>query len=199
MGNINFHTKEILLKIVYYGPGLCGKTTSLKAIHVAVPEDKRSSLISLDTETDRTIHFDFLPIAMASMRGFDVRLQLYTVPGQVFYASTREIVLRGADGVVFVADSQRSRAEGNQISLDDLRGNLERQETSLDELPLVLQYNKRDLPDLLSIEELNQQLNPMGAPVFPTVASTGEGVHEALQTISKLAIKYYVAKNQIRT
>ncbi len=198
MGQISFHTKEILLKIVFYGPGLCGKTTTLRHIHGTIPAHKRPAMVSLDTETDRTIHFDFLPMHVAQLRGFDVRLQLYTVPGQVFYGATREIVLRGADGVVFVADSQRSRMEGNQISLDDLATNLKKLGSSIEALPIVLQYNKRDLPDILTVDEMDALFNPRGVLSFPTSATTGAGVAEVLKEISSQTIKHYVSMNRVR-
>jgi signal recognition particle receptor subunit beta len=199
MGNINFHTKEILLKLVYYGPGLSGKTTTLQHVHQSLPEENRPVLVSLDTDTDRTIHFDFLAVALTRLRGFDIRLQLYTVPGQIFYANTRKIVLSGADGVVFVADSQRSRREGNQASYADLVANLLELRSPIETLPLVFQYNKRDLPDIATVDELNQDLNGLGAPVVLTVAETGLGIDEALKEVSKLAIKNYVSVNKMRT
>jgi signal recognition particle receptor subunit beta len=198
MGTVNFHTKEIQLKIVYYGPGLGGKTTTLQFIHNSIPEHKRSPLLALDTETERTLHFDFLPVALTQLRGFDLRLQLYTVPGQVFYGAIREIVLRGADAIVFVADSQTARQDGNRISLEDLQQNLARQGVNLEHMPMVIQYNKRDLADISPIEELEAQLNPFKAPWFPTVATQGEGILDSLKTISRLALRDYSKKNLLR-
>jgi signal recognition particle receptor subunit beta len=197
VGSVNFHTKEIVLKVVYYGPGLCGKTTTLHALHRALPEDKRPNLVSLATETDRTLYFDYLPLLAARVRDYAIRLQLYTVPGQVFYRSTREIVLRGADGLVFVADSQREMRDGNLVSLDDLRENLEKQGRSIDSVPLVFQYNKRDLSDILEIDELQSQLNYLDVPFFPTIAAKGEGVGQALTEITKRTVKDFVTHNKL--
>lgn len=185
---INPLAREISAKIVFYGPGLSGKTTSLQFIHDNLKVGHKGDLISLATEGDRTLYFDFLPIQLGRIRDLNLRLQLYTVPGQVFYGATRQLVLDGADGVVFVADSQNSAQERNVESLRDLENNLVRMGTRLSEIPLVIQYNKRDLPDCDSVEKLRTLLNPHQAPDYPTCASTGEGVLEALKTITRLVM-----------
>lgn len=183
MSVLNPLARELSAKIVFYGPGLSGKTSSLQYIHSTLHSTLRGELLSLATEGDRTLFFDFLPVQVPKIHGLGLRLQLYTVPGQVFYGATRQLVLDGADGVVFVADSQTAAHERNLESLDDLRSNLRRLGTSLDDLPFVLQYNKRDLPDVLSVEQLRRELNPSGAPDFETCASTGQGVTAALKAI----------------
>jgi signal recognition particle receptor subunit beta len=183
---INPLAREISAKIVYYGPGLSGKTTSLSHVHATLKPTHRGELISLATEGDRTLYFDFLPVQLGKVRDLDVRLQLYTVPGQVFYGATRRLVLEGADGVIFVADSQRDAQERNIESLNDLEENLREFGRSVDEIPFVIQYNKQDLPNCEPISELRRTLNPHGVPDFPSVASTGEGVTEALKTVTKL-------------
>jgi signal recognition particle receptor subunit beta len=155
----NYATKELTAKVVYYGPGLCGKTTNLQWIHEKVPIKNKGKMLSLSTETDRTLFFDFLPIELGQIRGMRTRIQLYTVPGQVFYNATRRIVLKGADAVVFVADSQEAMVDANIESMENLRQNLEANEINPDEIPMVLQYNKRDLPNALPIEILNERLN----------------------------------------
>jgi len=180
VSRINPLSREIAAKIVFYGPGLSGKTTSLQHIHDHVRPGQRGELISLATEGDRTIFFDFLPLAFERVRGMTLRLQLYTVPGQVYYAATRKLVLNGADAVVFVADSQEAAAERNRESLEDLEANLAALGYGLPNFPLVIQYNKRDTPGALPVAELNRQLNPHGLPAFETCALTGEGVFAAL-------------------
>ena len=180
MSSVNLYTKEISLKIVYYGPGLGGKTSSLQYIHRAIKPDARGQLVSLSTGVDRTLYFDFLPVKLPKLRGYTVRVQLYTVPGQVHYNSTRKLVLTGADGIVFVADSQRPRGEANVESFQNLRDNLREQGLSLERMPHLLQYNKRDMPDLLSVQELDAALTPHRAPTFETSATKGGGVFEAL-------------------
>ena len=152
MSFINYSSKEINCKIVYYGPGLCGKTANLQLIYTKTGEDRKGKLISLATETERTLFFDFLPLSLGDIKGFKVRFHLYTVPGQVFYAASRKLILKGCDGVVFVADSQVERAEANLESLDDLRINLEEHGFDLDTMPMTIQYNKRDLPNVLPVE-----------------------------------------------
>jgi mutual gliding-motility protein MglA len=186
---LNPLAREISAKIVYYGPGLSGKTTSLHAIYGAVRPERRGELVSLATETDRTIFFDFLPLHVERVRGLGVRFQLYTVPGQVFYAATRKLVLAGADGVVFVADSQPAASDANLESFDSLRANIAELGFDLEEFPLVFQYNKRDLPNATPTSELSAMLNFLGAPEFPSCATTGDGVISALREITKLAIK----------
>ena len=188
MSSVNLYAKEISVKIVYYGPGLGGKTSSLQFIHGTIKPDSRGQLVSLATGVDRTLYFDFLPIKLPKLRGFTVRVQLYTVPGQVHYNSTRKLVITGADGVVFVADSQKARREANVESLANLRENLEEQGVSLEKLPLVLQYNKRDLPEILTLPQLEAELNPRRMPFFETCATSGRGVFEALKSVTTLAL-----------
>lgn len=185
---INFYTKEISVKIVYYGPGLCGKTTSLQTIYGSLPADRRPQLVSLATEVDRTIFFDFLPVTAYRIKDFNVRLQLYTVPGQVFYNATRKLVLNGVDGIVFVADSQRAMRESNLESLQNLNENLLDLGLEAENVPTVLQYNKRDVPDTMPVGEMDQLYNPRGLPSFATVATAGHGIFDALKTISQLVV-----------
>lgn len=185
---VNFMSREINCKLVYYGPGLCGKTTNLKFIYERANPDNRGKLISLATETERTLFFDFLPIDLGNVRGFKVRLQLYTVPGQVFYDASRKLILRGADGVVFVADSQEMREEANIESLENLEENLKEHGLQLDKIPFVVQYNKRDLPEVTSVEELHKLLNPTDCPEHEAVARTGLGVFDTLKSVAKLIV-----------
>lgn len=186
MAFVNFSTREILVKIVYYGPGLGGKTTSLQYIYNSLPGTHRGKMISLATDEDRTIYFDFLPVYLGKLQGFTVRLQLYTVPGQVRYNQTRRLVLKGVDGVVFVADLQRHRKFSNIESYQNLEENLAYYGLQLAQLPHVIQYNKIDLPNIMPVEELNETLNKYQAPYFRTCATTGEGILDALTTISKM-------------
>ncbi len=188
MSFINYASREINCKIVYYGPGLCGKTTNLQFVYGKTAPEAKGKMISLATETERTLFFDFLPLMLGEIRGFKTRFHLYTVPGQVFYDASRKLILKGVDGVVFVADSQEERMDANIESLDNLRSNLEEQGYDLDKLPYVVQYNKRDLPNIISIEELRRDLNPTGVPEFEAVASTGEGVFETLKAVAKLIL-----------
>ena len=185
MSFINYSSREINCKIVYYGPGLCGKTTNLQFVFKKTNPDQKGKLISLATETERTLFFDFLPLALGDIKGFKIRFHLYTVPGQVFYAASRKLILKGVDGVVFVADSQIERMEANIESLDDLRINLNDQGYDLDKLPYTVQYNKRDLPNVAPIENMNKLLNPGNVPYFEAVAVTGPGVFETLKNIAK--------------
>lgn len=185
MSFINYSSREINCKIVYYGPGLCGKTTNLQHIYQKTNPDVKGKMISLATETERTLFFDFLPLALGEIRGFKTRFHLYTVPGQVFYDASRKLILKGVDGVVFVADSQIERMEANAESLDNLRINLKEQGYELDKLPYVMQYNKRDLPNAASLEELRKLLNPTGVPEFEACASSGQGVFETLKAVAK--------------
>jgi signal recognition particle receptor subunit beta len=180
----NYSTKELTAKVVYYGPGLCGKTTNLQWIHEKLPIKNKGKMLSLATETDRTLFFDFLPIELGSIRGMKTRIQLYTVPGQVFYNATRRMVLKGADCVVFVCDSQEAMLDANLESLENLRQNLEANEINADEIPMVLQYNKRDLPNALPVEALNEKLNPRGLPFYEAVAVKGQGVEETLKGVT---------------
>lgn len=198
MALLNHVTREITAKVVYYGPGLCGKTSNLKYIYDNLEEEGRGNMLTLATEADRTLFFDFLPMDLGTMRGFKVRLQLYTVPGQVFYEETRKRVLKGCDGVVLVADSQRSMQEANRESLAQLSQHLSENGLVFAEVPLVLQYNKRDLPDLLSIEEMDADLNPANMPFFEAVASEGIGVEDTLKAVIRLVLKRLVDKGLVR-
>ena len=188
MALFNYANREITAKVVYYGPGVCGKTTSLQYIHERIAPAQRGRLLSLATETDRTIFFDLLPLKLGEIGGFKLRFQLYTVPGQVKYNKTRKLVLQGADAVVFVADSQKKRQEANVTSFKNLQENLQEQKRRLEEIPLVYEFNKRDMGDLLSIDELNHDVNPRSLPFFEAVAIQGIGVMETLEAISKLAL-----------
>lgn len=188
MSFINYAAREINCKLVYYGPGLCGKTTNLQHIYARVEPSTKGKLISLATETERTLFFDFLPLELGTIRGFKTRFHLYTVPGQVFYDASRKLILRGADGVILVADSQIERVEANIESLENLEANLAEQNLSLDRLPLVLQYNKRDLPSIVPVEELQTLLNPHNAPWFEACAKKGIGVFETLKGVAKLVL-----------
>jgi len=188
MSFINYMAREINCKIVYYGPGLCGKTTNLQYIYERTNPDAKGKMISLATETERTLFFDFLPLSLGEIRGFKTRFHLYTVPGQVFYDASRKLILKGVDGVIFVADSQFERLEANQESVENLRVNLAEQGYSLDKIPYVIQYNKRDLPNVVPVEELRELLNPMGVPDFEVNARDGVGVFETLKAVSKLVL-----------
>ncbi|APG24905.1 MULTISPECIES: GTP-binding protein [Syntrophotalea] len=185
MAFINYASREINCKIVYYGPGLCGKTTNLQTIYQRTSPDARGKMISLATETERTLFFDFLPLALGDIRGFKTRFHLYTVPGQVFYDASRKLILKGVDGVVFVADSQEERLDANIESMENLKDNLEEQGYQLEKLPFVIQYNKRDLPNQTPLEELKDLLNPDNVPDFEACALTGEGVFETLKAVAK--------------
>jgi len=190
----NYSTKELTAKVVYYGPGLCGKTTNLQWIHEKVPIKNKGKMLSLATETDRTLFFDFLPIEIGTIRGMKTRIQLYTVPGQVFYNATRRMVLKGADCVVFVVDSQEPMLDASIESFENLKQNLEANEIDPDEIPMVLQYNKRDLPNALPIEIINERMNPKGHPFYEAVAIKGQGVEETLKGVTKLVFKSLSAK-----
>ncbi len=195
----NYSTMQMAAKVVYYGPGLCGKTTNLQWIFEHTSTESRGEMVSLATETDRTLFFDLLPIDVGSIAGFSTRIQLYTVPGQVFYNTTRKLVLKGVDGVVFVADSQRPMLQANVESFQNLEENLAEMGLALDNLPVVLQYNKRDLPAICSTEELNQALNRQGWPAVEASAINGQGVFETLKMISKatlLALKKRLTKSR---
>jgi signal recognition particle receptor subunit beta len=184
----NYSTRELTAKIVYYGPGLCGKTTNLQFVHENLPGDVRGKMLSLATKTDRTLFFDFLPIDLGEIRGMKTRVQLYTVPGQVFYNETRKLVLKGADGIVFVADSQETMLGANVESFKNLDENLKAHGMKLGEMPHVIQFNKRDLPKLSSIEDLNAALNKFNAPFYESVATSGIGVQDTLKAIVKLVL-----------
>ncbi len=188
MSFINYSSREINCKIVYYGPGLCGKTTNLQYIYARTNPEAKGKMISLATETERTLFFDFLPLSLGEIRGFKTRFHLYTVPGQVFYDASRKLILKGVDGVVFCVDSQIARMEANIESLDNLRFNLSEQGYDLDKLPYVVQYNKRDLPDVAPVEQLREMFNPTSAPDFEAVATTGYGVFNTLKAVAKLVL-----------
>jgi len=188
MSFINYSSREINCKIVYYGPGLCGKTTNLQYIYKRMTPEARGKMISLATETERTLFFDFLPLSLGEVRGFKTRFHLYTVPGQVFYDASRRLILRGVDGVVFCADSQMTRADANVESLENLRVNLVEQGYNPDRIPLVIQYNKRDLPSVASVSELHALLNQRNVPEFEASAATGMGVFETLKAAIKLIL-----------
>lgn len=191
---VNYSGREINAKIVYYGPGLSGKTTNLEYIYGAVPSTHRGKMVSMKTKTERTLFFDFLPIHLGELSGFKTRFLLYTVPGQVYYNATRKLVLKGVDAVVFVADSQRGKMDENIESLANLRSNLEEHGLSLDRIPWIIQYNKRDLPDVYSIEELERVLNPRKIPSFEGVATSGQGVFEAFKAIARMLLKHLSAE-----
>ncbi len=188
MSFINYSSREINCKIVYYGPGLGGKTTNLQYIYDKMSPDTKGKLISLATETERTLFFDFLPLALGDIRGFKTRFQLYTVPGQVFYDASRKLILRGVDGVVFVADSQVERVDANIESFENLKINLKENGYEFDKIPFVIQYNKRDLPNAAELQEMRDVLNTKGAPEFEGVAIKGTGVFETLKAIAKLVL-----------
>jgi signal recognition particle receptor subunit beta len=194
MASLNPLTRELLFKIVFYGPGLGGKTTTLQYIHGATKPENRGKLVSLATPTDRTLYFDFLPIRLQRIRNMGVRLQLFTVPGQVYYSATRKLVLTGADGVVFVADSQTARVEANQESLEDLNTNLADHGRALSQLPHMFHWNKRDLADIASEGELDRRFNLFSAPSVATKATTGEGIFEGLEQITRLVLEAYRAE-----
>jgi len=190
----NYATKEITAKIVYYGPGLCGKTTNLQFVYDSLPSNNKSKMLSLATKTDRTLFFDFLPLDLGKIRGMRTKLQLYTVPGQVYYNSTRQLVLKGADGIVFVADSQDHAIDANLESLQNLEDNLKRQGVRIREIPLVIQYNKRDLPNALPVADLNTEINKLGVGHFESVATTGIGVEETLKGVTQLVLSHLIKK-----
>jgi signal recognition particle receptor subunit beta len=189
MVQINFALREVNCKIVYYGPGMSGKTTNLEIVHKKAPEANKGELTSIATEGDRTLFFDFMPLDLGTIAGMRTRFQLYTVPGQVYYNSTRKLVLQGVDGIVFVADSSESKMEENLESLENLKNNLAEYGKDIREIPLVLQYNKRDLPDALTVEALNEKMNHWGCPYFEAVAITGEGVFPTLKCLSGMVLE----------
>lgn len=186
---INYASREINCKLVYYGPGLGGKTTNLEYVYEKVAPDTRGKLISLATETERTLFFDFLPVDLGSIRGFKTRFHLYTVPGQVYYNASRRLILKGVDGVVFVSDSQVERLDANVASMQNLFENLADYGYDPKQLPIVVQYNKRDLPNVLPVDELRTQLNPMAWPDYEAVATDGTGVFDTLRAAGKLVLK----------
>lgn len=182
---INYVAREINCKIVYYGPGLGGKTTNLQYIYQITSVENKGKLISLATETERTLFFDFLPIDLGQIRGFRTRFHLYTVPGQVFYDSSRKLILKGVDGVVFVADSQEERVDANLESISNLAQNLKEHGFDLEKIPYVLQLNKRDLPSAMPLEDMKQQLLVKGEPVIEAVAPQGVGVLTTLKAVAR--------------
>lgn len=188
MSFINYSSREINCKIVYYGPGLCGKTTNLNYIYKKANPESKGKMISLATETERTLFFDFLPLSLGEIKGFKTRFHLYTVPGQIFYDASRKLILKGVDGIVFVADSQIERMDANIESFENMKTNLNEQGYDLAKIPYVVQYNKRDLSDIASVEELKGLLNVSSMPDFEAVAATGVGVFETLKSVVKLVL-----------
>ena len=189
MSTINFANREINFKIVYYGPGLSGKTTNLKWIYSKVPEGRKGEMVSLATEDERTLFFDFLPLDIGEVKGFKTRFHLYTVPGQVFYNASRKLILRGVDGIVFVADSAPNRLRANAESMRNMRENLAEYGLTLDDVPIVVQVNKRDLPDALPVEMVRAVVDPEGrCPDLEAVATEGKGVFETLKEVSRLVL-----------
>jgi signal recognition particle receptor subunit beta len=188
MSFINYSSREINCKIVYYGPGLCGKTTNLQHIYRKTRPEAKGKMITLATETERTLFFDFLPLSLGDIKGFKTRFHLYTVPGQIFYDASRKLILKGVDGIVYVADSQVERMDANIESFDNMRVNLDEQGYNLTEVPYVVQYNKRDLPNVVPVAELKKVLNPEGVPDFEAVAADGTGVFETLKAVVKLVL-----------
>lgn len=189
MALFNYASKELTLKVVYYGPGLSGKTTNLQHLHSNFPPEKKGKLLSLSTESDRTLFFDFLPLELGRIKDFRVRFQLYTVPGQIRYNATRKLVLKGADAVVFVADSQADTSDFNIESLENMRENLLANNIDPEEIQIIFQYNKRDLKNILSVDQMNARLNPAGYPVFEAQAINGKGVDETFQAVTKILLK----------
>ncbi|MBM4358041.1 MAG: GTPase domain-containing protein [Deltaproteobacteria bacterium] len=182
---INLFAREINCKVVYYGPGLGGKTTNIEVLNERVKPEARGQLLKLNTETERTLFYDFVPIDLAEVRGFKTRFLLYTTPGQVYYHATRKLVLKGVDGIVFVADSQLARADANELALEEMKEDLAEYGVDLADLPFVIQYNKRDLTQVTPIEELRRTLNPTGVPEFEAVASQGVGVSETFKAVAR--------------
>mgnify|MGYP003335642303 CR=1 FL=1 len=197
MVQINFAQKQVNAKIVYYGPGMSGKTTNLEVIHQRAPQGNRGELTSISTEGDRTLFFDFMPLDLGTVAGMRTCFQIYTVPGQVYYNSTRKLVLQGVDGVIFVADSSPNMMEENLESLRNLEENLREYGRSLAEMPLVIQYNKRDMPGALSIEELEEQLNSLGAPAFEAIANTGQGVFPTLKAVAASVLDSQIGRAHV--
>ncbi len=189
MSFINYATKEINCKIIYFGPGFSGKTTNVQFIYEQTQQDQRGKLVTLSTENERTLFFDFLPLSIGDVRGYKTRFHLYTVPGQTFYEVSRQFILKGVDGIVFVADSQSERMEANIESFESLEKSLEKQGYDINKLPLVFQYNKRDMPGIVSTRELEATFNPMHRTYFEAIASQGQGVMETLQSISQAVIR----------
>ena len=194
MAVIKYASREIICKIVYYGPGRAGKTTKVKYLFSKIPAQRKSDIISMATKQDRTLFFDFMPIELGTFKNFNTRLQIYTVPGQVVYDSTRKLVLRGADGVVFVADSREVRMEDNIWSWENMLENLEENNLKIEDIPIVLEYNKRDLDDIMPVEELENKLNPDNYPSYTSIATTGEGIVKVFKTIGTEVLKQVKTK-----
>ncbi len=186
---INYSSREINVKIVYYGPGLCGKTTNIQYIYNKVSPETKGKLITLATEMDRTLFFDFLPLELGKVKGFKTRFHLYTVPGQVYYDASRKLILRGVDGIVFVADSQETRYDANIESLYNLHENLAEYNLKLQDIPFAIQYNKRDLPRVINVQDLEEELNPKHYPFFEAIAINGTGVFDTLKTVAKQVLR----------
>jgi hypothetical protein len=197
MSLINYSSREINCKIVYYGCGLCGKTTNLLYIHEKLPSTIKGKMVSLATDTDRTLFFDFLPLELGEVNGFKTRFHLYTVPGQVHYDASRKLILKGVDGIVFVVDSQKNRMDENIESFENMKTNLKLQGYNPDDIPYIIQYNKRDLPNLSDIDELEVILNKQNVTFFESIATTGIGVFDTVRAISKLVIAH-LAKQTAR-
>lgn len=189
MVQINFAHKEIQCKIVYYGPGMSGKTTNLELVHEKTPGEARGELTSIATTGERTLYFDYMPLDLGSIAGIRTKFQLYTVPGQIYYKSTRRLVLQGVDGIVFVADSSAAKLEENRESMRDLEENLREMGRAVSDLPIIIQYNKRDLPDAMTVEELQKQVNVHNFPYFEAVAPSGQGVFPTLKALAALVLE----------
>ncbi len=198
MALFNYASKEITLKVVYYGPGLCGKTTNLQQLHERMSSDKKGKLLSLSTDADRTLFFDFMPVQLGKIKDFNIRFQLYTVPGQVRYNATRKLVLKGADAIVFVADSQTAMKDQNVDSFQNMRENLTANNINPDDIPVVLQYNKRDLKKIMSVDDLNADLNPKGNEIIEASAYEGWGVDETFQIVTKSLLKFISKKHNVK-
>jgi signal recognition particle receptor subunit beta len=194
MANLNYHSKELNLKIVYYGTGLCGKTTNLRSVFAAMPSDRKGQMMSLATELDQTLFFDFLPIDLGSVKGWKLRFHLFTVPGQIYYNVSRKLVLKNVDGLVFVVDSQEGRLDENVESYNNLMDNLKDYKYSLQDIPMVIQYNKRDLPDIMPISDLQIYLNKTGLTYFEAVAPRGIGVFDTLKSVCQLTVLKQIDK-----
>ena len=189
MAFFNYATMQMAAKVVYYGPGLGGKTTNIQYVYEKLAPETKGKLVTLATEMDRTLFFDFLPLELGEVKGFKTRFHLYTVPGQVYYNASRKLILRGVDGIVFVADSSEARFDANIEALYNLHDNLKEYDLSLDEIPFVIQWNKRDMPDAIPVEELNQELNPEGFDYFEAVAVNGVGVFDTLKCVAKQVLR----------
>ena len=198
MALFNYASKEITLKVVYYGPGLCGKTTNLQKLHETMATDKKGKLLSLSTDADRTLFFDFMPVQLGKIKDFNIRFQLYTVPGQVRYNATRKLVLKGADAVVFVADSQKAMKDANLESFQNMKENLIANNINPDEIPVVLQYNKRDLKNIAAVDEMNKDLNSRGEDIVEASAYEGWGVDETFKLITKRLLKFISKKHNVQ-